>query len=264
MTENQQSVPIIRTVHHFACSGGTLISKCIASMPNVLFLSELDPLSPLSPIQERYENPEFSPSDPIRLLKHNIQRVDDDVLVKMFKASIRELSHYCETLSYNLVLRDHTHSHYCCGERAKSRPFFLNMFLKDYKAKSIVTVRHPLDSYISLCDNGWLHFNPKTLDEYCLRYHDFLNDYKGIDIFKYEELTKNPVKIIEEICNILSLDFDPDFKNYIAAIKLTGDSGRSSNFIMARERKKAGEMLQREVDISKSYRSLCYRLKYDI
>ena len=35
----------VRLLHHFACSGGSLISKCVATMPNVQLLSEVDPLS---------------------------------------------------------------------------------------------------------------------------------------------------------------------------------------------------------------------------
>lgn len=35
----------IRTIHHFACTGGTLIAKCLASMPNTQFISEIEPHS---------------------------------------------------------------------------------------------------------------------------------------------------------------------------------------------------------------------------
>jgi hypothetical protein len=39
--------PVIRVIHHLACSGGTLISKCISAMPNVYLLSEAHPFSDL-------------------------------------------------------------------------------------------------------------------------------------------------------------------------------------------------------------------------
>ena len=39
--------PVIRIIHHLACSGGTLISKCISAMPNVYLLSEVHPFTDL-------------------------------------------------------------------------------------------------------------------------------------------------------------------------------------------------------------------------
>src|SRR5690606_18702694 len=39
--------PTLRIIHHFACSGGTLICKCLAAQPNVFLLSELHPTTRL-------------------------------------------------------------------------------------------------------------------------------------------------------------------------------------------------------------------------
>ena len=41
-----------RVLHHMACTGGTLISRCLATMPNVVLLSEIDPLSAI-PLPKR-------------------------------------------------------------------------------------------------------------------------------------------------------------------------------------------------------------------
>ena len=37
--------PVIRTIHHLACTGGTLISKCISSMPETALISEINPMN---------------------------------------------------------------------------------------------------------------------------------------------------------------------------------------------------------------------------
>ena len=42
---NSLSRPFARAIHHFACSGGTVISKCVAAMPHVALLSEVNPLN---------------------------------------------------------------------------------------------------------------------------------------------------------------------------------------------------------------------------
>jgi hypothetical protein len=52
--------PVVRTLHHVACSGGTLISRCLAALPGVVLLSELNPLN-------RYGGA-FNPSHPLALL----------------------------------------------------------------------------------------------------------------------------------------------------------------------------------------------------
>ena len=51
--------PIIRTIHHLSCSGGSVLCKCIASMQNTIVISEVHP------DQLRFE---FNPYDPTQLL----------------------------------------------------------------------------------------------------------------------------------------------------------------------------------------------------
>jgi len=39
--------PLIHTLHHLACTGGTVLSKCLAAMPRVALVSEVNPLNRL-------------------------------------------------------------------------------------------------------------------------------------------------------------------------------------------------------------------------
>jgi hypothetical protein len=50
---------VVRTLHHVACSGGTLISRCLAALPDVVVLSELNPTNRHGPV--------FNPSHPLAL-----------------------------------------------------------------------------------------------------------------------------------------------------------------------------------------------------
>ena len=52
----------IRMIHHLACTGGTLITKCLACVPNVHVLSEVDPLTTLAQAGGK-----FTPGDLMRL-----------------------------------------------------------------------------------------------------------------------------------------------------------------------------------------------------
>lgn len=252
----------ISSLHHFACSGGTIISKCVAAMPNVLLLSELDPLSPLSPLQKKFENPEFSPSDPIRLLKHNIKNVGDETLIKMFQESLFVLNEFCISEGLRLVIRDHTHSHYCVGEGVNKRVSMRNILSEKFTLSSAITVRDPVQAYLSLIKVNWIHFSPGNFNEYCLRLNTFINDNLDLDIIKYEEFSKDPDCYMKLICEQIQVDYDPDFHKYISAIKLTGDSGRSSDEIKERSPKAIPSDIKEEIMSSMEYEKICQKLSY--
>ena len=55
------SKPLIRTIHHLACTGGTLISKCLGSMPDVALISEVNPLN--------RQGSQFEPTNPFNLFE---------------------------------------------------------------------------------------------------------------------------------------------------------------------------------------------------
>lgn len=253
----------MNSIHHFACSGGTIISKCLAAMPNTLLLSELDPLSPLSPLQKKYEIPEFSPSDPIRLLKHNIHEVSDDILISMFLASLSELSNYCHRYNLNLIIRDHTHSCYCTGTDVPSRLNMLEILQQAHKTNCVVTVRNPIESYLSLYNNGWLHFEPSFFDEYCRRLTKFINDFEGQKLVKYEDFCQDPDLVLQDICSYMAIEYSQDYTDFLPLIKLTGDSGRSSSRVSVRTPKTIPNWLQKQASESEYYVNVCETLEYE-
>ena len=67
----------IRTIHHFACTGGTLISKCIATMPNTQMLSEVDPLSTM--LQSK--KPKFALTDIIILMQQSTRGIESGLII---------------------------------------------------------------------------------------------------------------------------------------------------------------------------------------
>ena len=128
--------------------------------------------------------------------------------------------------------------------------------------RSVVTVRHPLDSYLSLIANGWVDFQPACLEEYCCRYLRFLDDYDEQPIFKYEDFVEDTSSELEKISRALELPFNAEFESGLDLIRLTGDSGRSGVAIVRRERREVGPQVREEVETSSSYHALCVRLNY--
>ena len=256
--QSQMSEPI-RTVHHFACTGGTIISKCIAAMPHTQLLSEVDPLSEI----QRSGKPIFAPTDIITLMRQSTCGVTTDLIIDLFLNNIFIIYAETKRLGQSLILRSHDHSHYCGGTEIPERPNLIEILSSRFPTISLVTVRHPLDSFMSLKCNGWIHFIPKTFDEYCKRYVNFIHAHKKVPIIHYEDFVKSPNVEMSKICSILSLTFSTDFIDLFRAFKLTGDSGRKSDTIEFRPRRKIEENITPELNNSSHYHLLLELLGYD-
>jgi len=248
--------PILRSLHHFACTGGTLISKCIAAMPCIRLLSEVDPLSEIA-----HTHP-FVPTDMVGLAKFSSAPPSDADLLRVFLAGLSVLEVQSRHEGRDLVLRDHSHSHFCCAGFRPERPSLREMLRPEYMVLSLVTVRHPLDTYLSVARNGWVHWEPGTLEEYANRYHLFLDHYADVDVLRYEDFLANPVEEMRKICGFLKLPFNPHFQDVFSALHLSGDSGRSSAVIGTRPRRAVPEEIFAQALASQSYQRLCARLGY--
>jgi hypothetical protein len=250
----------VRTIHHFACTGGTLISRGLQSQPNTLLLSEVDPLSTL---QFKTQRSRFAPTDPILLARGALNPIDETTAVEMFVASVKALHGRMRQIGRHLILRDHAHSHYCTEVDWSARPGLANMLVGVVPLRSIVSVRHPIDSFIALERNNWCHFSPFTLEEYSRRYLAFLSAYEHVPIVRYERFVSDPDETMREICMHLALSYNPDWKALISIMKMSGDSGRRGDKIAPRSRRDYTEDLVQEAQASVSYLDLCQRLGYD-
>ncbi|MFE3838658.1 hypothetical protein [Pseudogemmobacter sonorensis] len=252
--------PPLRMIHHMACTGGTLISKALAVLPNVVLLSEIDPLSTLR------GNPgskaPFAPSDLILAMRHAPRPVPEDVLVATFRAGTLAAHGVLAEKGMRMVIRDHSHSHFCTGVDPAARASLREMLAGELPLLSAVTVRHPLESFLSLGNNRWTHFSPFTLEEYSQRYSAFLDRHAGLDILRYEEFVLAPEATLRRLCDILALPFHPAALDLLSAARLTGDSGRSSPVVGPRPQKAVPEEMLPDCR-GAAYVGLCGRLGYD-
>jgi hypothetical protein len=249
----------VRTVHHFACTGGTLIAKCLACMPNTQLLSEVEPLSRL---KNKLYQTRFYPTDLIESVRASSRGSDTAVEADLFLAGLHVVYRDCQRKGLRLILRDHTHSRYCVGTDVSKTPDLRSLVGGAYPVRAIVTVRHPLDSFLSLQKMGWLHFEPPSLDEYCTRYLRFLDDYEGVPLFKYEDFVERPEAEMRAMCEALQLPFAEGFEDLFSVHRLSGDSGRVSDRITPRERRPTPEAVKEEAKHSASHADLCRLLHY--
>ncbi len=249
----------VRTVHHFACTGGTVLSRHLAVQPNTLLLSEIDPLSrhhiDAAPLR-------FAPTDLIRHLRYSARAIPEQVIGEVFLAALEPLLAHCRSHGTRLVLRDHAHSQFCHDDAPYDHPTLRALLMERYPVRSIVTVRHPLDAYLSLTHNGWLDFDPPNLDEYSRRYLAFLDAYDGVDLFRYEDFIAAPETQLRAMCDVLGLVFAGVQQDLQVLMPLTGDSGRAGKTLKPRPRRAVPDDVARECEQSKRYRALCERLGY--
>jgi len=250
----------VRTLHHFACAGGTLLAKCIAGLPNVVILSEIDPLSRL---HLRTKRRPFFPTDIIADLRVGLRPVADETILAMFRAGLAQLRTALVADGRHLVIRDHAHSQFCTADEAAARPTLREIVQRAFPVRSVVTLRHPIDSFMSLDAQNWRHFSPFTLDEYAVRYLAFLDAYAGVPRIRYEDFVAAPETVLEEIASLLALPFEPAALQLMAIVPMTGDSGRSSTTIAPRPRRAVSDALREAARASAAYIALCAAMGYD-
>lgn len=249
----------IRTLHHFACTGGTLISKCVAAMPNTQLLSEVDPLStPANPPAQ----PQFAPSDMVKLMRQSTRGVSDSLIIELFLNNLRIIYSEAVSTGQRLILRDHAHSHFCKGTEVPTRPNLREILQAEFPVLSVLTVRHPIDSYLSLKSNGWVNFKPASFDEYCKRYIFFLTAYKNVPIIRFEDFVNEPQQIMQKICSILDLPFNEQFIDLFNVNKLSGNSGRGGDIIEAKPRREIDSETANEISNSDNFKELNKLLEY--
>jgi hypothetical protein len=253
----------VRTLHHFACTGGTLISKCIAALPGVVLLSEIDPLSTLMLPDRTKRNPlPFAPRDLFTGFLLSARDIDQAVIAEGFRAAVEATASALARQGMHLVIRDHSHSQFCTRVDPAARPTVREMLSRGRPPVSAVTVRHPLDSFVSLSLQSWSRFSPHTLEEYSRRYMAFLDRHADLPILKYEDFVADPAQGLRALCDTLRLPFDPAALDLFRIIRISGDSGRSGFEIAPRPRRDLSPEIAAGRDTG-AYQALCARLGYE-
>ena len=260
VASDAQKKPPIRIIFHFACSGGTLVSKCLAALPNVFLFSELHPTSTL---HMGNGNPRFLPSDVTTHARYAGVPSVDDLAWKLFTNNIQVANQHIRDLGGYMVIRDHTHSDYCVGNNLVTSSAIIEHLRNDFDILKVVTLRNPIDSFLSLQKNGWVHFEPANFEEYCRRLIEFLRQFDVSEIIRYEDIVKYPKRNIKKLARKLKLPYSPTFIETFSAFKVTGDSGRTGDVISLRPRRELSKAFEEEINNSGSFQYIANKFGYD-
>lgn len=253
ISSNKQGM-ILRVLRHFACSGGTLYSKCLSAMPNSFLLSEVYPFNPFPA-----SNPVYSPTNLAELMRHSGFPELEECQSKVFSQSILQCHKHIEQYGGSLILREHTHADYCVGDEVKYDTVGSTLAAYFDRIINVVTVRNPIDSYLSLVHNKWLHFFEPNFENYCNRLKQFTDKYSDEEIYLYEDFVENPKDEMKSICDRFEIEYSEVFINIFDIFKVTGDSGRKSDSISPRKRRTLDDEFKKEIQASISFKQLCQR-----
>lgn len=209
----------------FGRSGGTVLNQCLGCLPNVIMLSEVNPLGGGSGKDEV----SYSTVKSQAMNWYGINLKSDN-----FTENLLELEEICTNSHKHLVVRDWSFINFYPTAQNHWKPINTFLTLEALEDKvdliSFTFVRDSIDVWISF---GMPDCT--TFFESYLKYVNKIVDRK-IPIFKYEDFCKNPEKIVQEICKISSLEYNHFQDKYYTFDKVNGDiqiisRGRTQNSI---------------------------------
>ena len=211
--------PKIRVLHHMARTGGTVISKCLASMDNIMLLSEIHPQGTkhFNPLKQALEWFGLFSSEEIEQLEKD--RVGFNETVEL----IRDRAHETKR---DLVIRDWSHLDFTAVPFLADRSYRLttaNVLKADFDVIHTATVRHPIDQWLSLRRLAAVA-GKLNLDEFLRDCRRFAETVRNIGFVRYEDFTHNPDAALQDLCQRLDLSFDPAYRQRWKAYQnITGD-----------------------------------------
>ena len=254
-------LPRLRLLHHWACSGGTLLAKVAASLPQVLLLNEVHPYAHLRHLEPQPRA--YLPTDLCHQLSQNRNGRDPVLVLSTFCGGLEALLRRAEAQGEHVVVRSHDHLDFFTGALPGLRFTLAEAMASRSRPLRLLTVRHPLDCWLSLRLTDWVHQTAfASAEEFFRRCLAMLDAAGGIPMLGYEAFVDDPLRGLAQLTRALELPFDPSALERFGQVVLSGDSGRSSAVIEARARRPVDAELLHSLSVSTSYGALCERLAY--
>ena len=226
--------PVVRIIHNLARCGGTLVSRCVGSMKDIILLSEMHPLGGkclkyLDPIKQAHEWHGLFSSEELAAIREK----------RLNFAEIIGLVHAKSAAAHKaLVLRDWAHLDFMAVPFLPEAGYKLGLadaLKDDFKLLQIALVRHPVDQWLSLTKLAVAH-GKLSLAAYLRGYLKFAQYCSQTGFIRYEDFTAEPLWQMKILCEKLQLKYDESFLQKWYDYKyVTGDTGRQSRGSKLRE-----------------------------
>ena len=210
----------IVVILNFARSGGTLLTRMLGMLPNVVMASEINSAFGVTP-----DNRIAPSADALR------QQMDAWYGISLEGENLvevaSELAVQCKRRNQQLVIRDWSYLDFRkCRENgwAPSRQFTLLQELEKVATlNTVAMVRDAIDVCLS---------NAEAVEDFAEDYLAYVEALirLGAPIMKYENLVRDPDATMRELCELTGLQFSTAYRKFSENQKCTGDSqlgGRS-------------------------------------
>jgi len=246
-------------------SGSTLICKCLGCMDNIKLLSEIHPLgiNLFNPLSQAHEW--FGLLNP-----HDIEKLQHTAIP--FVEAIKLVELRSRQRGETLIIRDWGHLDFTGFPILDNPSYELGLakaLKQDFRLVQTAIVRHPLDQWLSLFE---LEAMADTIDSGQLSLAFFLKGYlefakhcQKIGYIRYEDFTRQPESIMQEMCNNLDIPYDRGFINHWHEYRsITGDvsSARGGNEIGPLKRRPFESGLMASLDREPAYHEALKILGY--
>ena len=273
------------TIHHVAGSGGSIVSQVISAATNSILISEINPFAS---IRNKNIEPFYDPTSILWHLTYNSKEISANNKLKYFFFQLGISINHAQEFSKNLVIRDHTHSTFnflgndIVLNNEKIDSLFLDPLKLFYKvnsseinfpkAKPILSIRHPLDNYISARKRRWLGAYcglNLNIENYCkslIKLQKHMKMKENAVVIRYEDLCLGMEKVLASVFKDLEVEYKIPTLVDINKNKVTGKSGRKSVDISLRDRmiSEVDKDLIDEINQSLSYNEYCNMNNYNI
>ena len=205
-----KSKPRVSILHQLPGSGGSLVIKCLSTLPGVSLLNNVHPqghLTKLYPVhlfqqaQSWYQL--FSDSEKQSLTG---KQIDFLTAMKMIHQRIADQGNH-------LLLRSWSHLDFI-GKPFLDEPsgtFSLSEILKDeFDVKEYAVVRHPVETWRNFQQYEILQ-NAGGIDAFLKGYREFAECADKTGYTAYESFCREPDQHFREICSKLELPYDSQF-----------------------------------------------------
>ncbi len=220
---------MFRIIHTLGGCGGTLLSRCLAVLPDVALLSEVNPLSVKL-------FPEFDPVYQDRHWLHLLEPAELEEFAKLdpgdfdvFRNLMLALHDRARGLMKRLVLRDYNYVDFMGVpfiDHPPRRRVLYRALPHAVAVSAIAFIRHPIDQWLSLCKHEQVR-DVLSPERFLTGYLAFMEDLGDTPVFRYEDFLGDPHGELSGMCRSLDLEFDPTFEGRFHAYgTLTGDFSR--------------------------------------
>ncbi len=202
--------PVVRILHHLARSGGTVISRCLGSMDEVVLLSEIHPYGSQihNPVQQASEWFHLFTSEELRAFQAR---------ALTFVEAVEAIRQRVEDSGRLLVIRDWSHLDFTgvpFTEQPSYRLTTAEVLSQHYHIVHTATVRHPLDQWISLNRLIMFNYGPRPQARpFMFGYLRFAELAKKMGYVRYEDFTRDSDAALRLLCERLQLPFNINYKN---------------------------------------------------